>query len=96
MSFSSPTPNNPLFLSSTNYLNSLPTTPVETEKLTSTTTLNQNNKENDDQAKTFFDLEETSQQTPDDHYAKDHPGAGWAGYKHPQYGGYLESLRKNV
>ena len=35
---------------------------------------------------------ETIAKTPDDHYAKDHPGAGWAGYKHPMYGGYLEHL----
>merc|ERR1719157_34749 len=32
---------------------------------------------------------------PDDHYAKDNPGAGWAGYNDPQYGGYLENLDPN-
>ena len=31
-------------------------------------------------------------ETPDDHYTKDHPGAGWAGYKDPMYGGYLDHL----
>ncbi|CAJ1970225.1 unnamed protein product [Cylindrotheca closterium] len=33
-----------------------------------------------------------ARRTPDDHYAKHHPGAGWAGYKHPMYGGYLDHL----
>mmetsp|Transcript_41749 Transcript_41749/g.100523 ORF Transcript_41749/g.100523 Transcript_41749/m.100523 type:complete len:219 (-) Transcript_41749:580-1236(-) len=33
--------------------------------------------------------------TPDDHYAKHHPGAGWAGYKHPMYGGYLDHLQSS-
>ena len=32
---------------------------------------------------------------PNDHYAKDNPGAGWAGYNDPQYGGYLENLDPN-
>ena len=32
------------------------------------------------------------EETPDDHYAKEHPGAGWAGYKDPMYGGYLDHL----
>jgi len=32
---------------------------------------------------------------PDEHYAKDHPGAGWAGYTHQKYGGYLERLSEN-
>ena len=36
--------------------------------------------------------ETTIAETPDDHYAKVHPGAGWAGYKHPMYGGYLDNL----
>eukprot|EP00537_Pseudo-nitzschia_pungens_P018053 CAMPEP_0172404656 /NCGR_PEP_ID=MMETSP1061-20121228/63943_1 /TAXON_ID=37318 /ORGANISM="Pseudo-nitzschia pungens, Strain cf. pungens" /LENGTH=94 /DNA_ID=CAMNT_0013139549 /DNA_START=291 /DNA_END=575 /DNA_ORIENTATION=- len=31
-------------------------------------------------------------ETPEEHYAKDHFGAGWAGYKHPLYGGYLDHL----
>jgi hypothetical protein len=35
---------------------------------------------------------ETIAETPDDHYSKDHPGAGWAGYQHPMYGGYLANL----
>ena len=35
---------------------------------------------------------ETIAEIPDDHYAKDHPGAGWAGYQHPMYGGYLDNL----
>ena len=37
-------------------------------------------------------MAETIAETPDDHYAKDQPGAGWAGFKHPMYGGYLEHL----
>ena len=35
---------------------------------------------------------ETIAEPPDDHYSKDNPGAGWAGYKHPMYGGYLDNL----
>ena len=31
-------------------------------------------------------------ETPDEHYAKEHFGAGWAGYKHSLYGGYLDNL----
>lgn len=38
---------------------------------------------------------DTIAETPDDHYAKDHPGAGWAGYKDPMYGGYLDHLSSN-
>ena len=38
------------------------------------------------------DWAETIAETPDDHYSKVHPGAGWAGYKHPMYGGYLDNL----
>lgn len=33
--------------------------------------------------------------TPNDHYAKHNPGAGWAGYTHPLYGGYLNNLKQN-
>ena len=44
---------------------------------------------------TIFDLEKTAANTPDDHYAKNHPGAGWAGYKHPEFGGYLDNLKEN-
>ena len=38
------------------------------------------------------DLEQVATITPDDHYAKIHPGAGWAGYKHSQFGGYLNAM----
>ena len=38
------------------------------------------------------DLNEVAASTPEDHYAKKHPGAGWAGFKHPQFGGYLDNL----
>lgn len=38
----------------------------------------------------------TASSTPDDHYAKNHPGAGWAGYKHPNFGGYLDNLNENT
>ncbi len=38
------------------------------------------------------DLDEVAAATPDDHYAKINPGAGWAGYKHPMFGGYLDAL----
>ena len=40
-------------------------------------------------------LEQTSVDTPDDHYAKENPGAGWAGYQHPLFGGYLNNLKLN-
>jgi len=43
----------------------------------------------------IFDLDQTAASTPEDHYAKNHPGAGWAGYKHPQSGGYLDNLKEN-
>lgn len=39
-----------------------------------------------------IDCANTIEETPDDHYAKDHPGAGWAGYKDHMYGGYLDHL----
>jgi len=42
----------------------------------------------------IFDLDEVAARTPDEHFAKKHPGAGWAGYKHPLYGGYLDALSK--
>jgi hypothetical protein len=29
---------------------------------------------------------------PDEHYSKNHPMAGWAGYKHKRWGGYLDNL----
>jgi len=29
---------------------------------------------------------------PDEHHAKEHTMAGWAGYKDPKWGGYLENL----
>ncbi len=41
------------------------------------------------------DWSDTVEETPDDHYSKDHPGAGWAGYKDPMYGGYLDHLSSN-
>mmetsp|Transcript_2906 Transcript_2906/g.4439 ORF Transcript_2906/g.4439 Transcript_2906/m.4439 type:complete len:114 (-) Transcript_2906:90-431(-) len=41
------------------------------------------------------DLKETAAQTPDEHYAKENPGAGWAGYQHPMFGGYLNNLKQN-
>mmetsp|Transcript_8898 Transcript_8898/g.10631 ORF Transcript_8898/g.10631 Transcript_8898/m.10631 type:complete len:157 (-) Transcript_8898:147-617(-) len=34
----------------------------------------------------------TNISTPNDHYAKLHPMAGWAGYKHSNWGGYLDNL----
>ena len=39
-----------------------------------------------------FEIISAAANTPDDHYAKNHPGAGWGGYKHPRYGGYLDHL----
>ena len=42
-----------------------------------------------------FDLDKTAASTPEGHYAKNHPGAGWAGYKDPQFGGYLDNLKEN-
>jgi hypothetical protein len=41
------------------------------------------------------DLKQTATQTPDEHYAKENPGAGWAGYQHPMFGGYLNNLKQN-
>lgn len=40
-------------------------------------------------------LDQISAVTPADHYAKHNPGAGWAGYNHPLYGGYLKNLKQN-
>lgn len=37
-------------------------------------------------------LDGISKDTPNDHYAKNNPGAGWAGYKNPMFGGYLDNL----
>lgn len=37
-------------------------------------------------------LKDVAAATPSEHYAKDNPGAGWAGYKHPMFGGYLDAL----
>lgn len=45
-----------------------------------------------DNTSTSVDLENVMNSTPDDHYAKEYPGAGWAGYKHPLFGGYLDAL----
>ena len=43
----------------------------------------------------FEELKTVAENTPDDHYAKENPGAGWAGYKHPMFGGYLNRLNQN-
>jgi len=105
-SFSS---NNPFFLSSTNYLNSLPTTPITDE-------VGEGDKGNvvDSGApgapgapaapahilpswnQNSNNLQEVARNTPDEHYAKEHPGAGWAGYKDPMHGGYLDNLSENT
>lgn len=45
-----------------------------------------------DRSETISHVPEIFEEPPDDHYAKDHFGAGWAGYKHPLYGGYLDHL----
>lgn len=42
------------------------------------------------------DLNQVAIETPLDHYAKENPGAGWAGYKHPLFGGYLDRLKENA
>jgi len=39
------------------------------------------------------DLKDVAAETPIEHYAKENPGAGWAGYKHPMFGGYLDNLK---
>uniref|UniRef100_A0A7S4ADF2 Uncharacterized protein n=1 Tax=Pseudo-nitzschia australis TaxID=44445 RepID=A0A7S4ADF2_9STRA len=36
--------------------------------------------------------QQVAAETPDEHYAKEHFGAGWAGYNHSLYGGYLDQL----
>ena len=41
------------------------------------------------------DLEKVAAETPSSHYAKRNPGAGWAGYQHKKFGGYLNNLREN-
>lgn len=40
--------------------------------------------------------EKEKKEIPEDHYSKNHPMAGWAGWKHPQWGGYLDNIHKNV
>jgi len=40
----------------------------------------------------LHDLQDVAAATPSEHYAKNNPGAGWAGYKHPMFGGYLDAL----
>lgn len=40
----------------------------------------------------YYSIEDVMARTPEDHYAKQNPGAGWAGYKNPMYGGYLDHL----
>eukprot|EP00593_Proboscia_inermis_P005596 CAMPEP_0171318146 /NCGR_PEP_ID=MMETSP0816-20121228/86103_1 /TAXON_ID=420281 /ORGANISM="Proboscia inermis, Strain CCAP1064/1" /LENGTH=63 /DNA_ID=CAMNT_0011812285 /DNA_START=152 /DNA_END=343 /DNA_ORIENTATION=+ len=63
--------------------------------MTSTAEISQQDNEKEVRnKKDTWDLEEVAKRTPDDHYAKEHPGAGWAGFKHPQYGGYLDNLSK--
>ena len=52
----------------------------------------QNNRENHLFQEDYNSMEDVVARTPDDHYAKHHPGAGWAGYRHPMYGGYLDHL----
>jgi len=42
------------------------------------------------------DLTKIRSKTPAEHYAKKHPGAGWAGFQHPQFGGYLNNLGENA
>jgi len=41
-------------------------------------------------------LSDTSTMIPDEHYSKDHPMAGWAGYKDPKWGGYLDNLASSM
>lgn len=101
-SFSS---NNPMFLSSTNYLNSLSDqndTPVTIDSISDTSSNNAGNvMESYEISKLMYEdvpddtLMTTAEITPDDHYAKNHPGAGWAGYKNNFFGGYLDNLSQN-
>jgi hypothetical protein len=78
-----PNANNPMFLSSTNYLNSLnpPSTDTSVKEGTEPS-----------MEEVISNLEEVAKLTPDEHYAKHHPGAGWAGYKDSKFGGYLDNL----
>jgi len=63
--------------------------------------LNSNNKHQSEElsskiqprATSDIDLVEIAENTPHSHYAKKHPGAGWAGFRHPLYGGYLDHLK---
>lgn len=44
-----------------------------------------------------IDLEQSYvAEIPPDHYSKRNPGAGWAGHRHPKFGGYLNNLKQNV
>lgn len=103
-SFSTPNPNNPFFRFSTNYLNALSTqpaspddqlqqqqTPVKVAASTAPST-HRNAYSNNSH---LDNLQKVAEETPDDHYAKNHPGAGWAGYKNPMFGGYLDNLNEN-
>jgi len=48
-----------------------------------------------DSLKTAAPLDFDLSQAPDEHYAKDQPMAGWAGYKHERWGGYLDNLQQS-
>lgn len=113
--------NNPLFLSSENYLGSLsrPQTSEVSEgesaavdTITSTYSMGSLYEHMVETETTSYSYEEQNllphtqtsndaclatvvENTPNEHYAKNNPGAGWAGYKHRQYGGYLDNLAQN-
>lgn len=76
------------------YLDSLlrPTSSKGEVKLNEKTSKKQQKDQEYEASKRNESLEEIAASTPDDHYAKKHPGAGWAGYKHPRFGGYLDAL----
>lgn len=63
--------------------------------LDSIRTTTPSSKSNNNNNNGIITLDDVAAMTPEDHYAKNHPGAGWAGYKHPQYGGYLNQLSSN-
>lgn len=78
-------------LSSTNYLDSLSGGPPASPGTRPPSNIHQNPSAAMSPP-VVDDLEDVASITPDDHYARYHPGAGWAGYNHPQFGGYLDAM----
>ena len=78
-----------------NYLDSLSTSRVHNQADLSLPSFDSSDDKIVKNGVQFADLEAVAENTPDDHYAKENPGAGWAGYHHPMFGGYLDHLNQN-